>query len=60
MIETDDTTHATEIVQDQMANLYLARVVTCRILRSEGYSLRRIGLALGLSHEWVRKLLLFP
>ena len=59
MIETDDTEQARILAHEQMANLYLARVVACRTLRNEGWTLRRIGLALGLSHEWVRQLLMF-
>lgn len=38
-------------------NLWLARVLACRRLRSEGLSLRQIGARLDLSHEYVRRLL---
>lgn len=37
-------------------NLYLARVIAIRRLRKEGHSLRKIGNAMGISHEWVRRL----
>jgi len=36
--------------------LYLARIMAIQRLRSDGYSYRQIGRALGLSHEWVRQL----
>lgn len=38
-------------------NLYAARLLAVHRLREEGLSLRRIGYALGLSHERVRQLL---
>lgn len=38
-------------------DLYLARIIACHRLRDEGYSLRQIGTALGISHERVRQLL---
>lgn len=36
---------------------YEAKRIAVRALRDEGYSLRQIGRAMDMSHEWVRKLL---
>lgn len=38
-------------------DLYLARVLACDELWSEGWSLRRIGRGIGISHESVRRYL---